>query len=339
MAIKPKNYCIFSLLIIILVSLMLVRLPITTSRITKREEPHTNAITIVDKVYTFLAPNDALFFEDMVLKEDYMYYIYVKVVTPHNCELNITLWDPQSRRYDIFSSNLKFAIQGYESAEIPFGTALEGNYTFSFSMELISNLNLHIRIEEGDLCLRDKISTGDWNKMIFYRVTKFDDGAYIEHNIQLKSDTSYRIYFGRVSPIAAFENNNVYLLNNITDPQDVEFNIYTNHTLAPIDDIQDYHFGTSIEGLYVIELQVRSDVEYVNLAYSIIEDYVISDLNDNNQTGTPDNSTSHEHGLYSIPVEILTIFSLIIISIISLLGVFIYHRHQKRSVAINLSQY
>jgi hypothetical protein len=339
MAIKPKNYCVFSLLIIILVSLMVVPLPIKALRIQTKEEPHTNAITIVDKVYTFLAPDDVLFFEDMALKEDYTYYIYVEVVTPHNCELNITLWDPQSRRYNIFSSNLMFINQGYESAEIPFGTAIEGNYTFLFSMELTFNLNLYIRIEEGDLCLRDKIPTGDWSKIIFYRVTKFDDGTYIEHHVQLKSDTSYRFYFGRVSPIAAFENNNVHICNNITDPQDVEFNIYTNHTLAPIDEIQDYRFGTSKEGVYVIKLQVRSEVEYVNLAYAIIEDYVISDLNDNNQTGTADNNTSYENGLYSIPMEILTIFFITIISIISILGVYIYHRHQKRSAALNLSQY
>lgn len=339
MGIKTKRYCILSLLVIILVFLMVVPLPIKDLRIQTREEPHTNAITIVDKVYTFLAPDDVLFFKDMALKEDYTYYIYVEVVTPHSCELNITLWDPQSRHYDMFSSNLLYAIQGYESAEIPFGTALEGNYTFLFSMELNVNLNLYIRIEEGDLCLRDKIPPGDWSKMMFYRVTKFDDGTYIEHNVQLKSDTSYRFYFGRVSPIAAFENNKVHICNNITDPQDVEFNIYTNHTLAPIDEIQDYRFGTSIGGVYVIELQVQSEVEYVNLAYAIIEDYAISDLNDNNQTGTPDNSTSYEHGLYSIPMEILTIFCIIIISIISILGVFIYHRHQKRSAALNLSQY
>jgi hypothetical protein len=339
MAIKPKKYGILSLLIIILALLMFVRLPMTDSRIQKREEPKTSAITTVDKVYTFLAPEDVLFFEDMALKEDFMYYIYVEVVTPHNCELNITLWDPQGRRYDLFSSNLLYAIQGSESADIPFGTAVEGNYTFSFSMELDFNLNLYIRIEEGDVCLRDKIPTGDWSKLMFYRVTKFDDGAYIEHNIQLKTDTSYRFYFGRVSPIAAFENSIVHICNNITDPYDGEFNIYTNHTLAPIEEIQDYRFGTSIEGVYVIELQVWSEVEYVNLAYAIIEDYVISDLNDNNQTGTPDNSTSYEHGLYSIPMEILTIFCIIIISIVSILGVFIYHRHQKRSTAINLSQY
>jgi len=335
MVIKSKRSCCISIGIILLVGVMVFRLSGITPTSIAREHPYTSATTIVDKVYTFQAPEDELYFESMLLKEDYMYYIFIEIVTPHSCGLNITLWDPQNRRYDIFSSNLTFETQGYERAEIPFGTALGGNYSFLFSMVLQFNLNLYIRIEEGDLCLRDKIPVGDWNKMIFYRVTKFDNGTYIEHNIQFKTDTSYKFYFGRVSPIAS-EENNVYISNNITDPNNIVFKIYFNSTLVPINEIQDYSFGTSVEGLYIIQLQIRSDVEYINLAYGIVEDYVISELDDNNQTGTPSNSTGYERGIFSIPFEVITVLSVIIISIIVILGVFIYYRNQKRSSAINL---
>jgi len=338
MAIKFKFYYSISMLIILLAGLMVFRLPLITPISIPREEPQSSAITIVDKVYTFLAPGDTLSFDCMALKEDVMYYIFVEIVTPHTGELNITLWDPQNKRYDLFSSNLSYISKGYQSAEIPFGTAIGGNYTFLFSMELQCNLNLYIRIEEGDQCLRDMIPPADWNKMIFYRVINFNDGAYIEHNIQLKSDFSYKFYFGRVSPIASKEKN-VYISNNITDPNAILFNIYLNSTLVPINEVQDYSFGTSVEGIYCVQLQIRVDVQYINLAYAIVEDYLISELDDNNQTGTPSNNTSYEHGIYSVPLEEITFLSVIIISIIIILGVFIYHRNQKRSSVLNVSQY
>lgn len=338
MAIKTKKYYLISLLIIMIAGMIIFRLPSITPKSNSEENLQTSAITIVDKVYTFLAPLDTLSFESMALKEDFMYYIYLEVVTPHSCELNVTLWDPQNKQYDIFSSNLTYFTEGYERVEIPFGTASGGNYTFLFSMELQFNLNLYIRIEEGDLCLRDMIPTSNWNKMIFYRVTKFSDGDYIEHNIQLKSDVSYKFYFGRVSPIAS-EENNVFIFNNITNPNGIEFNIYINSSLAPIHEIQNYNFGTSEEGVYSLQLQINADVQYVNLAYTIIEDYIISEIDDNNQTGTPSNTTGYERGIFSVPIEVTTFLTIFIISIITLLGVFIYHRNQKRSSAINLSQF
>lgn len=339
MAIKIKNYYLIYLVIIIMIAgILIVRLPSISPKSTSIETPKTSSTTIVDKVYTFLAPGDTLSFEDMALKEDYMYYIFLEVVTPHSCELNVTLWDPQNKQYDIFSSNLTYFTEGYERVEIPFGTALGGNYTFLFSMELQFNLNLYLRMEEGDQCLRDMIPSTEWNKMIFYRVTQFDDGEYIEHNIQLESDVSYKFYFGRVSPIAS-EDNKVLISNNLTDPNEIEFHIYTNFTLVPIHEIQEYNFGTSEEGVYSVQLEIKADVQYINLAYAIIEDYVISENDDNNQTGTPSNSTSYDHGAFSVPVEMTILLTISIGSIVALLGVIIYYRNHRRSSAINLSQY
>jgi hypothetical protein len=338
MDIKLKKYVFIGFFILTLTSMITFRLP-TIANKHEYERPCSSAITIVDKVYTFLAPEDTLSFTDMALKKDYMYYMYVEIVTPHICELNITILDPQNRRYDIFSSNLAFTPEGYERAEIPFGTALSGNYTFQFHVLLNFNLNIYIRIEEGDYCLRDKIPTGDWSKMIFYRVTQFNNGMYIEHNIQFNSDTSYKFYFGRVSPIATTESNKVYIYSNITDPNSIKFEIYSNYTLASVSEIQGFSFGTSAGGIYTLQLQISNDVEYINLGYAIIEDYMISEEDDNNQTGTPSNSTQYESGIFSVPPELLTILTIIAISIVSLIAVFVYQRNQKRSAAINFSQY
>jgi len=339
MVIKIKNSLSIGLFIMILAFLMLSHVPLTSDKRFEDENPYASATTIVDKVYTFLAPEDSLSFIDMMLKEDHMYYIFVQIVTPHDCELNITIWDSNERSYHIFSSTLEFNQEGFDRAEIPFGTASSGNYTLKFYVLLNFNLNLYLRIEEGDLCLRDKISTGEWNNMIFYRVTQFHNNMFLEHNIQLHSDTSYKFYFGRVSPIATILSNGIYLYNNITDPNNIEFEIYSNNTLVSISEIQGYSFGTSLEGLYSIQLQIKSEVEYLNLAYAVIEDYIISEMDDNNQTGTPNNSTGYERGAFSVPPEIITILGISLISILSILGVFIYHRIQKQSAAVKLSRY
>ena len=59
---------------------------------------------LVDKVFTFLAPNDTLRFEDFYLFAKINYYILLEIVTPHNCEINITIIDPVLDVYEVFKT-------------------------------------------------------------------------------------------------------------------------------------------------------------------------------------------------------------------------------------------
>jgi len=81
---------------------------------------------LVDKVFTFLAPNDTLWFEDLYLLEKVNYYMLLEIVTPHDCEINVTIVDPVLDIYQVFNTEVNIS-QDDDWFEIPFGTAIAGN--------------------------------------------------------------------------------------------------------------------------------------------------------------------------------------------------------------------
>ena len=81
-----------------------------------------------NKVYLFQAPQDTLMLGDILLEQYYIYYLYIEIVTPYNCSARITLWDPEGKQFNIFESSLFIEPEGANYYEIPFGTALAGNY-------------------------------------------------------------------------------------------------------------------------------------------------------------------------------------------------------------------
>ncbi len=60
------------------------------------------------KVYTFLAPND-IEVRDHYLEKEYMYFIYIELVTSHNVSvMKITIIDPDDKQYSIFESEMLY---------------------------------------------------------------------------------------------------------------------------------------------------------------------------------------------------------------------------------------
>jgi len=277
----------------------------------------------------------------MALKKEITYYIFAQVVTPHDCVLNVSLQDPQGGWFALFSRPMSYENEsyGYPSAEIPFGTALAGNYTFRFEVSLEFNMNLYIRITEDITVLRDKIASDEWDNRIFYRVTRFTDGMYMEHNLQMETDVNYKVYLARVSPIANENVSQVMVNHTLTDSNDVEFILYSESVLAGVLDVDSYTFGTSIGGVYSFTLQISCDVEFVNIAYTVIDLFDIANGGDDNHTGDPSNHTSYESGIFHIPPFMLLMMTIGVISVVVILGVFIYHRRNAQSKAFDIADY
>ena len=153
-----------------------------------------------------MAPNDVLTFNSLYLEKEYNYYIWIELVTPHNCTIRIRVWDPENKQYNIFESDIFFEPDYGRYFEIPFGTALSGDYKFEFYVETNQNLNIYIRIEQNVKCLYEKVPPQDIDGLIFYDVKRFSNGMHIEHDVYLETDTMYKYYIGRVSAISILEN-------------------------------------------------------------------------------------------------------------------------------------
>jgi hypothetical protein len=252
---------------------------------------------LIDKVFTFSAPEDSLQFEDLAFVEEFAYYLTIEIVTPHNCAINITIIDPDAYRYRVFETEVNVS-QDDGWFEIPFGTAITGNY--SIIMEVITSLtlNIYVQLIREHKCLYDVIPPNLLGTMKFYEVSRFVNGTEITHNFQLRTDFSYKFYIARVSSIGGLEGyREVEVFYNLTDPNGILFQIYRNTTLVPIGDVLSFDFGTAISGVYAFELIIRCRVDCVNIAYAIAEDYQISDqINGTAPTPDPSNNSTNSKG-------------------------------------------
>ncbi len=264
---------------------------------------NTSDITLIDKVYTFTVEEPNLLFNDLIFEKFYTYYFSVTVVTPHVCAMDIMLWDPAGDKYYLsYEENMT---QGDER-EIPFGTAMEGNYDIQFSAKLTENINVRVKIERGVKVLYDNIMAPEQNKIMYYNVSKVSDGALLTTDLLFNTDKSYKFYFSRVSAISKkFGASSYYVLMDhfIQDPQGIRFKIYRNEEIAGPNNITKYKFGTQITGYYVVTIIINCQVDWVNIAYAVVDDGHISDeieqedpdaINSNNST----NSTEHNVRMY-----------------------------------------
>jgi hypothetical protein len=333
MAINGKKGIKTILLVILLVSIGCNMASLTTSAPDKEiDKPKRSDEELIDKVYAFTTSNNSLFFDKSLYFEEFTYYyISVMVVTPHECAMDITLWDPEDDQYELYHrENMN---QG-ENSEIPFGTAIAGNYSMLFLVELDYNLNIRIKIEKGEECLMKAIDPEAFDDRELYNVKKFYNGETVHDYIYLNTDYYYHFYFGRVSAISANKSYDVEINYTITCPEDIEYIIYEEKSLPEVTEIISFKFGTAIQGLYSVYLTVYCEVPYVNIAYAVIEGSKISDVI-NGTEPEPSNETDTPTFIASIPKEWTIGFVVVIgILVIIVIGVVIYHR--KRNI-LNLN--
>ncbi len=291
---------------------------------------------LVDKVFTFLAPNDTVRFEDLYLLEKVNYYMLLEIVTPHDCVINVTIVDPVLDKYQVFNTEVNIS-QSDDWFEIPFGTAIAGNYTFIVSVACALTLNLHIKIsfDPEVKCLYDVISPKFLEQMKLYQVNKFTNGMVVEHNTVLKTDTSYKFYLGRVSAIGGLTvENEVRAYYDVTDPEGLEFTIYQNKTVGSVGTIMHFDFGTAMEGIYTVKIRIYCQVEVVNIAYAIAEDYQISTINNGTDPEPEPPTNETVRGYFYMPMEWTLVFGLSAGGILAILVVFGAVRRKKDSVSL-----
>ena len=250
---------------------------------------------LVDKVFTFEIGGAPLNFTDTYLQGEYTYFTWIRMVTPHSCNITVRIYDPDEKLFVVYDGVLQQVPYDSSYQEIPFGTAMEGNHTFSFEVESIFNVNIHIKIEREYKCLEDKISEWDPINFELYEVTRFNaEQTYIIHQCSFQSDYSYKFYIGRVSAEGNLSTVDFVDLT-VFDPDDLPFAVFLNNTLAGVSEINSFLFGTSQAGTYSIRIEIYVDVghENINVAYAMVNKGIIAsgeDPTDVNGTIPSDNT-------------------------------------------------
>ena len=180
-------------------------------------------------------------------------------------------------------------------------------------------------------------------RLQIYQVNKFTNGTVVEHNIDLKTDVSYKFFLGRVSAIGGLSiSSEVTVKYDVTDPEGIEFTIYQNKTVGGVGTMKHFDFGTAVEGIYTIKIQIHCQVDVVNIAYAIAEDYSISTINngtvpnpDPDPNSNPDPSTNETaNGYFYVPPEWTLVFGISAGALVAILTVFGVIRRKKDSVSL-----
>lgn len=305
------------------------------------EMPKTSSEELlVDKIFMFEAPNDSKQFDNQVLQAKYNYRVLVEIVTPHDCQINVTIIDPDLDVYQVFRTDVNIS-QDDEWFDFPFGTVIGGNYTFIFSVIAELNLNIYIKISydpENDKVLYDILSPHEITNLKLYHLTKFYDQMVIEHQVFLRTDYYYKFYIGRVSSIGGESplESEIRADYDIDNPEGKPYKIYDNKTLENVGYVIHFNFATAVEGVYTIRITIYCTVDVVNIAYAIVEDYEKSSGNDGNSTvpdPEPTNTTKPVNYFY-VPIQWTIVFGIsgaIIVGLTIIIGV---SRRKRDSVSL-----
>ncbi|MHA1492363.1 MAG: hypothetical protein ACTSRI_22255 [Promethearchaeota archaeon] len=211
----------------------------------------------------------------------------MEVVTPQECLMKLEIWDPDNCHFNVFENNLT---QGVEKS-VPFGTTLSGNHLLNFTVKAEENLNVRVNIENTTKCLYDKMGNLENKSVILYEVSRFNNGSSIKRVIVLKDDITYTFHVGRVSAISIKESCNMRMNYTIRDKYQQKYIIYSNETMAGVDGVNKFNFGTAFQGLYYINFTVLCDVEYINVGHAITTEYQMSNNDNNDGVESSENNT------------------------------------------------
>ena len=290
---------------------------------------------IVDKIYTFEIGGAPFNLTDIPLLEEFTYETFIQLVTPHYCNITVRIYDPDEKLFTVCDGVLQQVPNDLSYKNIPFGTAIAGNHTFSFEVNSIFNVNIHIRIEKMKRCLYYKIPEWEYDddfvNFKLYEVTRFNsEQSYITHQFQLLTDHYYKFYIGRVSAEANLSTVDPIDLT-VFDPDSLPFVVFLNNSLAGISDRNEFLFGTSQEGTYLISIEIYVDIghENINVAYALIDKGKKSsgeDPTDVNGTVPPDNTK------ISLPSEIIMVAGVGVGGLMLVIGVMMIFRKRKEAL-------
>ena len=211
---------------------------------------------IWDSTHMVFSPNDQVFLQDLFFEEDWMYVFYFEVVTPHQCEVNMTVTDPEGYQYKIFQGTID-----QQQKEIQFGMVIEGAYNITLDVSTEFTLNLHLRIERTvsfmDLFDQD-------NDILAFNSFRFSENEPLrEVPILLEPNSSYVFTIALVSPLI----NILPILNTfIDDPAENEFIIYQDQALNEF--YLAFQFQTINYGVH--KLQVLIDIVETSLNLIVV---------------------------------------------------------------------
>jgi len=245
----------------------------------------SSEVVIWDSIHTVFSPYDQLILQDLLFEKDWMYDFSLEVVTPHQCEINMTLTDPSGNHYNLFQGTVD-----QQSKEIQLGMVTEGAYNITMDAITQFTLNLHLKIERT-VSFIDLFDQDD--EIIALNGFRFSQSESLrEVSVSFNPNFSYTINIALITPIV----NNLAAINMfIDDPVDNHFIIYQDQALDEL--FLTFHFQTINPGIHKVQILIDNLETCLNLIVVVTLD---------NSDPPRSNDPPPGNSLY-IPIEIQAI--------------------------------
>jgi hypothetical protein len=271
----------------IMICIIMILLAIPQAQFQQITKNHVPPITasqevIWDSTHTISSPHDELLLQNLLFQENWMYDFSLEVITPHECEINMTLSDPEGCVYNLFQGTV-----AQQQKEIQFGMVNEG--ACNITLEVIAEFtwNLHLKIERTlnfiDLFEQD-------NDTLSFSSFRFSENEPLrEISILLDPTNSYTFIIALVSPLI----NISPLLNTfIEDPINNHFIIYQNQEVNEF--YLTFQFQTINHGIHKLQLSINIVESCFNIIVIVMRD----------NSGSPINNDPLPQNTLHVPLEI-----------------------------------
>jgi hypothetical protein len=132
-----RNYWVIQFYIVLIVGMMFWG-TIQARSITRSQETSI----LYSGIHTFNQPGNHLIIDTLSFQESWYYELSFEVVSPHYCQTNVSMTDPEGHRYLLYSGT----ITG-EPKNILFGASLSGAHSMDIEYRTTETLNVQVQVK------------------------------------------------------------------------------------------------------------------------------------------------------------------------------------------------
>ncbi len=132
-----RNYWVIQFYIVLIVGVMFWGV-IQARSITSSQETSV----LYSEIHTFNPPGNHLIIDTLSFQESRYYELSFKVVSPHNCQTNLSMTDPDGYNYLLYSGTITNDLKN-----IMFGASVTGAHSLIIEFKTTETLNVHVQVK------------------------------------------------------------------------------------------------------------------------------------------------------------------------------------------------
>jgi hypothetical protein len=240
---------------------------------------------IYNEIHTIIPPGNLLIIDALCFQEKWYYELSFEVVSPHHCQTNISIIDPDRFEYHLYSGPITSDLK-----TILFGATFTGAHSLVIEFETKETINFWIQVQAiGEICENLKIS----GRIIQTQAFRFlPNDSREEASFMLEKNDACLINLFLITPFQVHS----YLPLNVSlkNPEGQTFSFFQ----GMMEETFDFEFQTNYKGNHSLTMEIGSLESPLSLMVMVIIRIKDSDVT------------------YSVPLEALLYSGIVVLSLL-----------------------